>query len=109
MNKFSKEKLEASMLYANLDVKELAKKSKIGISTIYEILSGKKKNPQSDTLSKLSIALCVNVNDFFHDDSIPVIVPVIKVQSLIEENKEILSNISKLDIEDKKPVCITFG
>lgn len=102
MNKFSKEKLEASMLYANLDVKELANKSMVGVSTLYEILNGKKKNPQADTLSKLSIALNVNVNDFFHDDSTPIIVPIVKVQSPAEENKEILSNISKLDPEDKK-------
>jgi transcriptional regulator with XRE-family HTH domain len=102
MNRFSKEKLEASMFYADLDVKELAKKSTVGVSTLYEILNGKKKNPQADTLSKLSIALNVNVNDFFHDDSISIIVPIVKAQSPAEENKEILSSISKLDLEDKK-------
>ena len=103
ISKFSKFKLEACMLYANMSNKELITTSGVGQSTLYEILSGKKKNPQSETLTKLAEALGVSVEDFFHDDK------VIYTESdylahnkEAGENRKILSNISKLNTSDKK-------
>ncbi|MCB2309023.1 helix-turn-helix domain-containing protein [Clostridium estertheticum] len=102
MNKFSKEKLEASMLYADLNVKELSTISNVGASTLYEILNGTKNNPKSETLSKLADALNISVNDFYHDDNIIIKETAAQYQSQTKENKEILSNISKLNTKDKK-------
>ncbi|SFA70817.1 helix-turn-helix transcriptional regulator [Clostridium frigidicarnis] len=72
MLKFSKERLKDAMLSEGFDVKHLAEKSSVGVTTIYEILNGKKKNPKSETLSKLAYAMGIAVEDFFFDDAFPL-------------------------------------
>lgn len=47
----------------------LAKESGLSQSTVHDILSGKKVNPNSNTLSKIADALGVSINEFFDEDT----------------------------------------
>lgn len=87
---FIKERIEEYMKAREWTAYRLAKEAKIGVSTLYEILNGKKKNPSADTLSKIAGALGVSVNDFFSENEVET------------EYKELLSKISKLDDSKKQ-------
>ena len=56
-------KLRDEMEKAGLNASSLAKKAKVNATGIYDILSGKSKNPRSDTIVKISEALGVPVSD----------------------------------------------
>lgn len=117
MLKFSKEKLKDIMVAKKFDVKNLAEKSGVGVTTIYEILNGKKKNPKSETLSKLAYAMEIYLDDFFCDDNLPIDNNLDKniydnklkkhekmseKEKIETEYKELLSKISKLDDSKKQ-------
>lgn len=66
---FNKDNIERLLLEKGWTKYKLAKESHLGQSTIHEIISGKKKTPNSTTLQKMAAALDVSIEAFFDDGS----------------------------------------
>lgn len=55
--------------FKNISFKELADKTSISLTYIYELARGKKSNPSMETLLKLSEALEVSVSELIQDNN----------------------------------------
>lgn len=85
---FNRCKLETLLNEKGWTKYRLAKESGLAQATVHDILSGKKVNPNANTLAKIADALGVSVNEFFDNEDIPTEEkPFDKINKTLKENK----------------------
>ncbi|MBM7835725.1 helix-turn-helix domain-containing protein [Clostridium sardiniense] len=90
-----------------LTLKELSIKSKVGASTISEIESGKNVNPRTETLSKIALALNVDVNTLINGENKDIINIISKTYEVDDDLAEFIHLYLQLD-EDMKVLINNF-
>lgn len=94
---FSNEKLIELLQSKGWSNYRLAKESGLGNSTINEIVSGKKKTPNADTLYKIASALGVPIDILFTEstlkDEIQLIIP--KLSNLEDDKRKLIIDMIK--------------
>lgn len=98
---FNKDKIEEILNEKGWSKYRLAKEADLGQSTIHEILSGKKKTPNANTLQKMANALEVPITAFFDGDE------TINVE-FIEPNKDALTISKKAERDIQKSLNQTL-
>lgn len=74
---------------------ELARDAGLNSTGIYDIISGKSRNPRLDTIAKIAAALRVPVADLFEE------------RSESELRNEIVSAVSRLPVEERRRILMT--
>lgn len=94
---FNKEVIEHLLLKKGWTKYRLAKEANLGQSTVHEIMSGKKKSPNSLTLQKLANALDVSVDAFFDESEF---IPDKKISNITNADSD--SDIIRIERARKK-------
>jgi transcriptional regulator with XRE-family HTH domain len=102
---FNKNKIIELLTEKGWSQYKLAKTAGIANSSLYDILSGKIKNPTADKIKAIADALGVNVNYLFDaDDSVNKELEIkeeTKIDEYMDKNKIFFSKFEKLTDKDK--------